>query len=245
MRRVGRGVTLPPPTMDLHTWTNLTPDGGVRAIKYSFGPGTANTLAVRLDDGTFLVVSPGARLPTSALDALAKDGEVSALVAPNAYHHLGQGAWRARFPKATSYAPDGSLSRLAKQATAVPFRPLSELTAKLPAGVRCHVPDGMKVPDLLVSADAAGGAVWFSGDLISNTTRDDVKPLPRLLFKLLGGGEGYRFNKVPAMVYVRDRDAWRATLRGLFEKYPPATVLPAHGDPLTERAAEQTQALLA
>lgn len=34
----------------LHTWVPLTPEGSVRWLKYSFGPGTANTLAVRQDD---------------------------------------------------------------------------------------------------------------------------------------------------------------------------------------------------
>lgn len=230
--------------MQPHTWTNLTDDGGVRAIKYSFGPATANTMAVKLDDGTWLVVSPGAKLPAGALDELAKDGDVSALVANNAYHHMGQGAWRARFPKAVSYAAEGSLPRLAKQATAVPFRPLAELTKVLPSRVRCLVPDGMKVPDLMVSVDSPKGAVWFSGDLISNTVKEDVKPLPRLLFALLGGGPGYRLNKVPSMVYVKDKEAWMGSLRRLFEAQPPSVVLPAHGNPLTDDAAVKTRALV-
>ena len=229
--------------MELHSWTNLAADGSIRVLKYSFGFGTANTLAARLDDGSWLVVSPAIGLPASALDALGQDGDVSALVAPNGFHHLGQATWRARFPKAVSYAPEGALARLAKKAAAVPFRSLGELT--LPARIGRHLPEGMKVPDLLLSVRAGDGAVWFVGDLISNTVAGDVKGFPGFMFRLLGGGPGYRFNKVPTMVYLRDKKAWKASVRALFEQTAPTAVVPAHGDPITDDAAAKTRAILA
>jgi len=229
--------------MSLHAWESLTSDGGVRALKYSFGIATANTLAARLDDGSWLVVSPASGAPASALDELAKDGPVSALVAPNAYHHLGQAAWRARFPQATSYAAAGALARLGKQTGGVPFEPLEALATKLPSRVAWLLPDGMRVPDLLLHATSGGETVWFSGDLISNTVSEDMKPVPRFIFGLLGGGPGYRLNSVPALVYVKDRASWRASVRSAFDRAPPNVVLPAHGLPVREDASAKTRAL--
>jgi hypothetical protein len=167
------------------------------------------------------------------------------LVAPNAFHHMGQAAWRARFPKATSYAPEGALPRLGKKARDVPFRPLAELTAKLPERVKLFVPAGMKAPDLMAHATTPEGAVWFGGDLISNTLSDDLSFGARLIFGLLGGGPGYRFNSVPAMVYLRDRAAWKAAVRAAVEQAPIAVMLPAHGEPVRDDATALTRAILA
>ena len=96
---------------DLNRWQYLTQDGSVRWLKYSWGPATANTLAARLADGTWVVVAPSVSPARSVLEDLSKDGFVSALIAPNAYHYLGQQAWRLHFPGATSYAPAGAHKR--------------------------------------------------------------------------------------------------------------------------------------
>lgn len=230
--------------MKLHAWTDLVGDGSIKALKYSFGVATANTLAARLDDGSWMVVSPAMKLPDPLYDALASDGGVSALVAPNAYHHMGQAAWRARFPKAVSYAPEGTLKRLASASKGVAYEPLASLTKILPARVRCVVPEGMKVPDLLVFAGSERGNVLFGGDLISNTVSEEMKPVPRFIFGLLGGGPGYRFNSVPGLVYLRDKAAWKRDVLARVEATPPAVVLPAHGNPVRDDVMAQTRAIL-
>ena len=229
--------------MTMHVWQNLVSDGSVRSLKYSFGVGSANTMAARLDDGSWLVVSPAVGVPASALDELAKDGPVSALVAPNAFHHMGQKSWRERFPSAVSYAPEGALTRLGKQAKGVPFRALGELS--LPARVRLVVPDGMKAPDVVALVGTPEGNVVFGGDLISNTVAADVSFLPRLVFGLLGGGPGYRLNPVPRIVYVKDRAAWTDHFRRLLTDAPLATMLPAHGDAVRDDVNARTRALFA
>ena len=230
--------------MQLHQWKNLVADGSVRGLKYSFGLGVANCMAARLDDGTWLVVSPAMGVPAAALDDLAKDGEVSALVANNGFHHMGQAAWRKRFPQAVSYAPTGSLPRLTKKATGVTFRPLDELRAKLPDRISLLEPDGQKSPDLLACVNTTAGAVWFTGDLISNTVHAEMKAVPRFIFTMLGGGPGYRFNPVPAIVYLADKPAWKAAVRALVAKKPPVVVLPGHGDPIDTDAPARTLAIL-
>jgi hypothetical protein len=226
-------------------WVSLTDEGSLRALKYSFGPGTANTLAIRLDDETFVVVSPSIAPPSAVLDELAKAGGVSALVAPNAYHHRGQAAWRARFAGAQSYAPEGALPRLAQQSKGVPYRPLGELSERLPSRVALVVADGFKSPDLLVRATTAGGVTaWWLGDLFSNSGKDDqIWPL-RLLGRLAGSGLGYRRNSKPELVYVADRGAWLESVRRAIAPHPPSIVVPAHGDPVLDDTAGRTAAVL-
>ncbi|MFO0746186.1 MAG: hypothetical protein U1F43_11000 [Myxococcota bacterium] len=228
-----------------HAWEKVDAAGTVLALKYSFGPGTANTLVARLDDDTLLAVSPASGLPPAVLDALAERGDVSALVAPNAYHHMGHKAWRARWPNAVSYAPDGAMARLAKKCPDVPFEPLTKLAPHLGSRVELLVPPDMKTPDLLVRVDTPDGNVWFLGDLVSNLTKADLRLPVRMLFRLLGGGPGLRFNKVPTMVYLKDKAAWRAWVREQLALAPVAVAVPAHGDLVRDDAAARLAAALA
>jgi glyoxylase-like metal-dependent hydrolase (beta-lactamase superfamily II) len=227
-----------------HRWVNLNGDGSLRVFKYSFGPGTANTFAVLLDDGSFLVVSPSANTPASVWDELARTGPVSLLLAPNAYHHRGQAAWRARFPDARSYAPEGARARLVQKSPDVSYRPLSELAAKLPARVAVIEPDGFKSPDLLLRVTSGADTAYWLGDLFSNSTKDDqIWPL-RLLAHFAGSGLGYRRNTKPELVYVRDRVAWLDSVRRALALPQPTVVVPAHGDPILEDTARRTAAVL-
>jgi len=228
----------------LHSWQALTPEGDVRWLKYSFGPGTANSMAVRLDSGTWLVVSPAARPPAHVFDELENAGGVTALLAPNAYHHTGQLAWRERFPAAKSYAPRGAFARLAKKSKAVEYLPLAELEVQLPSRIQLRIPDGLKSPDVLLSIATPGARVWWLGELFSNSGEDDQVWLLRLAARFFGSGLGYRRNSKPGIVYVSDSDAWLAWLRRALGEAPPTIVLPAHGDCVRENAAERTQALL-
>jgi hypothetical protein len=75
---------------NLQQWLPLTTGGELLWLKYSFGSGTANTLAARLNDGGWAVLSPPSGAPDSVYDALPSQGEVTALIAPNGFHNLGQ-----------------------------------------------------------------------------------------------------------------------------------------------------------
>jgi len=228
----------------LNRWQTLTSDGNVRWLKYSWGPGTANTLAVRLQDGTWLVVAPSADSPSSVLEDISKDGNVSALVAPNAYHYLGQRAWRLRFPGATSYAPAGALPRLSRKSPDVPYRPASDLIETIQPRVTFLVPEGMKSPDMLIRVSVAGATVWWMGDLFTNSAVGDQNWLLRLIAPLAGSGLGYRRNSRPGLVYVRNPRAWLHSISNALDAEPPSIVVPAHGNPVMEDTARRTRYLL-
>lgn len=220
-------------------WRKLTFHGSVRLLRYSFGPGSANTLAVRLEDGGWLVISPSLETPESAFVALEAEGPVRALLAPNAYHHRGQAEWRARFPEAISYAPEGALERL-RARSRVTYQPVQALVPLLPDHFEIVQPEGQKSPDLLVRA----GSSWWLGDLFSNLAVGDQSWALRVVARLAGSGLGYRRNTRPGLVYVRDEAAWLTSVRSALELHPPAVVVPAHGAPITEEAAARTLALL-
>lgn len=231
--------------MKMHTWEKIDAAGTALALKYSFGPGTVKTLVVKLEDGGLLAISPAAGLAAGVLDELAQQGEVTALLAPNGYHHLGQKLWRARWPKAVSYAPDAAIARLGQKCPDVAFESMSKLQALVGDKVQLLVPPDMKTPDVLARVQTAEGNVWFSGDLISNTTSADLALPVRIILGLIGAGPGLRFNKMPAMIYLKDKAAWRAWVRAQLLAAPPAVVVPAHGELVREDTAARMQQILA
>src|ERR1700712_513656 len=96
-------------------WTQLAAEPLVLLREYSFGSATANSLAIRLPDGTLLLVSSPCNLSDSELNALAGVGVVSALLANNGAHHLGVPSLLKRFPNAVCYATQSASTRIAKK----------------------------------------------------------------------------------------------------------------------------------
>src|SRR6185437_15051035 len=96
---------------------------------YSFGPGIADSLAFPVEGGV-AVVSPPCKVPGESFAELEKHGKVRALIAPNAYHHMGLPEWKARYPEAEIFAPAQSIARVEKQTKLGGIRPLAE-AAKL------------------------------------------------------------------------------------------------------------------
>lgn len=225
-------------------WRSLTADGNVRWLKYSWGPASASSLAIRLPHRGWLVVSAPVGASASAADELEADGGVALLLAPNAYHHLGQRAWRRRFPTATSWAPRSAHPRLTAKSKDIPYGAAEDLAAELSPHIEVVAPDGQKTTDLLLRTETGGDVVWWLGDLFSNTgPADAIWPL-RLLARLAGSGPGFRRNTKPGLVYVRDQATWLASVRSALTPRLPTIAVPAHGDPLADAAAARTAALL-
>lgn len=229
--------------VNLHRWLPLDEDGRVLWMKYSFGPGTANSLAVMLNDKTWMVISPASDAPESAYRALEERAPVGALVAPNPYHNLGQPAWRNRFPGALSYAPKQAFTRLLKKTPDLAYRPVEDLAGRL-AATDIVLPDGMKNPDVLFRVSTPTGNIWWMGDQFSNSDATDQTWLLRSVARFFGSGLGFRCNSKPELVYVRDRAAWIGSIRSALASAPPSVVVPAHGNPVVRDAAERTRRAL-
>lgn len=217
--------------MNVEGFQVIDGDAFVLFREYAFSKGAyATTLVFRGVDG-LVVVSPGSGASARELDALRAHGEVRALVAPNPYHHLGQRAWRDAFPNAVSYAPRAALPRLAKRASDIPFRPLSELT--LPAHVHCAELPGFKGGETFFSIRTGRGAVWFTGDLLTNIQRTPGPPV-RWLFTWTDSAPGFRLFRPGVWLLVRDKKAVRAWMLDRLASDPPSVVVPAHGPAFDE-----------
>ena len=231
--------------MDLRGWNLIDADRGVLWREYGFsGKARATTFVFRGADG-LVVVSPARGLGASEFDVLRDFGPVTALVANNAFHHLGQREWRAHFKDARCYAPAGTVAKLEKKTQGLGFRPLSDLA--LPAHARCDDPPGFRSGETIVRVSTAKGAVWFTGDLLTNIGKVPKPPL-KWLFTLTGSAPGFKLFRIGVPLLVKDKRAVRAWALAELAKDPPAVIVPAHGRAietagLAEQAKEQIERL--
>jgi glyoxylase-like metal-dependent hydrolase (beta-lactamase superfamily II) len=228
---------------DLRGWNVIDAESAVLWREYQFNKGAyATTLVFRGTDG-LVVVSPGKGLEAADYDVLSEFGEVRALIANNAFHHLGQGPWRARFPKAESYVAPQALATLRKKAASIPFRSLDELS--LPPTVKIHVLPGFKNGDVLVSVGTRQGSLWYTGDLLTNIQRTPGPPLS-WLFSWTDSAPGFRLFKLGVWFFVNDKRALKERMNALLAEDPPALIVPGHGPAvMTDQLAAEARVQIA
>lgn len=229
--------------MDLRGWKVIDEERAVLWREYEFNKGAfATTLVFRGTDG-LVVLSPGKGLEAADYDVLSPFGEVRALIANNTFHHLGQGPWRERFPKAESYAAPQALARLQKKVPSIPFRSLEELS--LPPTVRLHVLPGFKNGEVLASVGTRQGSVWYTGDLLTNIQRIPGPPAS-WLFSWSDSGPGFRLFRLAVWLFVNDKRAVKERMNALLAEDPPVIIVPAHGPAvMTPNLVAETRAQLA
>lgn len=212
-----------------HGWKVFDADLPVLLYEYSFGPGLANALAFRGARG-MIVVSPPCRVAPGVQDDVASYGEVVALVASNAFHHMGLPEWKARFPDAAVYAPAQSVARVEKHAKLAGVRPLAD--AKAVAGDRAELLDmpHYRTGEVLAKIASGRGLAWYVTDVIMNMPELPPNPVARLLFRASGSGPGFRFNNLAPLFMVRDKAALRRWIAEEFRRAPPAWLIAAHGE---------------
>jgi len=210
-------------------WTVFDPDARILTFEYSFGPGMATSLAAGCDAG-LVIVSPPCRVGADVLDEVERFGPVCALVASNAFHHMGLPRWKQRFAQAALFAPAQSIARVRRQSGLQDIRPLAEAEAL--TGPRLALLDmpHYRTGEALVRIDTARGRVWYVTDVILNMPVLPGHPLPRLLFKLSGSAPGLRYNNIAPLFMVRDKAALRRWIALEAAERPPRWLIPAHGN---------------
>jgi hypothetical protein len=197
--------------------------------EYSFGPGTANALAVGGTDG-LLVVSAPCGDDQRMYDEVVHYGTVRALVASNAFHHLGLPQWKRRFPDAQVFAPRQAVRRVEKQSGITGIRPLADAASI--AGPRVELVDMpyYKTGEVLVRINTDHGIAWYVTDIIMNLPELPRHPLFRLMFRASGSGPGLRFNNIAPLFMVEDRKALRPWIAQEFRRAQPRWLIATHGD---------------
>ena len=215
--------------MATSSWTIVEPSLPALTYTYSFGPGIANALALVVEGGV-VVVSPPCNPPEGAFKELEPRGPVRALIAPNAFHHMGLSAWKARWPEAPIFAPAQSVARVEKHTKLTGVRPVTE-AAKL-LGDRVEILDmpHYKTGEILVRWRVDGGFAWYVTDVAMNLPKVPKGPFG-LVAKWTKSAPGLRRNAISAAFMVKDKRALYAWIAEQAQKTPPGLVVMCHGEP--------------
>lgn len=211
-------------------WTTVAEQPLVLVKEYAFGPGRANAMAVRLPDGSFMIISPSVE-PGADADAFAALGGVSALIANNGTHHLGLGPWRAKFPQAVTYAATRAAERIRKKGkNPGQLEPIEKLQSKAGDRIGFVTISGDKIGDVCVRVHTDRGVLFYAGDFIANIHTLPRNPLFKLAFRLTDSAPGLKVFKLFFTFFVADKGAARDALIKELDAHPPAILVPAHGD---------------
>ncbi len=224
------------------------------------------SVAFRLADGRLGLLSPIKGLGPDAHAALCKLGAPALLVAPNHYHHLGLEEYAAAYPDAAIIATASAAPRVhARLHPPVPRRlspsglrsasprcarasracvaDETRLREALPPDLALLVPPGTKNGELWLSATGARGRAWIVGDGFFNLSRVSLSPLG-LLVRALGIGPGLRIGTSFRWL-LRDVPAYTSWLLARIAQERPTTLVPCHGEILTDAALpERLEALV-
>jgi hypothetical protein len=193
-----------------------------------------------LADGSLAVMSPPCGLDDAGYAAVEALGKVTAIVAPNSGHDLGQVAWQQRYPDATPYGPTPAIATIQKSKKGLrSFRPLEELAARLPAGSRIADVPGTRSGAAMLSVGDGSKRMLYVDEVLGNLPTLVGPPPVKLAFWLTGSGPGLSLNRLWTMVFAKDKRAVARTLLDEMSARPPTTITFAHGEPLTDVAAAE------
>jgi hypothetical protein len=221
------------------TWTSLAP--GVWRASYTTPTGVpASSFAFTLADGSIAVMSPPCGLDDAGYATIDALGKVTALVAPNSGHDLGQAAWQQRYPDATPYGPAPAIAAIQKAKKGLrPFRPLEQLAGRLAAGTRVADVPGTRSGSAMVSVGEGSRRVLYVDEILGNLPTL-VGPAPfKLAFWMTGSGPGLARNRVWTAIFAKDKGAVARALLDEMSARPPTTIAFAHGEPSTDVAAAE------
>ena len=213
-------------------WTVLDRETGVLTRSYDFRRNAQSSCFVaRMGNGQLVVVSPPTGLDEAAYAELSAFGDVGAIVANNGFHHLGQPAWRARFPNARAFAPAAAIGRIKKQNPAAgELEPLEGLTSLLGSDVGIREVPNTRMGESWVWARTRAGHAWYVSDVLANMPTLPPKQPVRALFWATRSAPGYRPFNLALLAICKDRRGALGLLRDDLKARPASAVVPAHGD---------------
>ena len=219
-------------------WTVFDADLPVLTHTYSVGFAVSHALAVGGAQG-LIVMSPPYRAAASVFEDLERHGKVRALVASNAFHHMGIPEWKRRYPNAAVFAPAQSLARVRRKTGLDDIAPLARATAI--AGPAVHLIDMpyLRMGEALVQMRTARGVAWYVTDIILNLREPPRHPLFGWIYKVTGSAPGLRFNRATGVFMVRDRRALERWIAAQLEADKPRWIIPTHGHVVDVEASRE------
>jgi hypothetical protein len=186
-------------------------------------------VCLRLESNDLLIYSPLPSMTDEGFESLNRLGRVTAIVEPNHFHNLGVSLFTSKYPEAKLYCSRQAKARLEK-VTRQGFSDIALLKQHMPSGWEFIVPDGLKT-----------GETWLMGNGTLLIVCDSFFNMPTIkaglfgwVIRLTGGGPGLRISNVFRLIAQRNRGVYRSSVETILGKFKPTTLVPSHGEILSD-----------
>lgn len=215
----------------MNRWEVLDEATHSLTLEYSFRPGsTARAFVTRFADDELAIFSPPVGVDPAVFRELDQHGRVTALVAPNGFHYLGLQPAREAFPRATLYAPEAALRRIAKKQPDLELRPLGELQEKTEPRVEILEVPGFNIGEAWAIIDTSAGPLWYVSDSCFNMSQLPDSFAARLLLKWTKSAPGLSLNGIGNLFFLKDRPRFKQWFEARLAETAPRLLVPAHGE---------------
>lgn len=189
----------------------------------------SNSIAIQVQAGEWVLVSPGEPMLQDWQERLAKPGDKISIIFPNHYHHLGVNAWLEQYPDAALYASQQAVDALIGKG----FPHVTDLEheqPRLPEGYSVLIPPGHRGGDVwLAKQGAEQGAVWVTCDSFMNYARLSNQPVARAMQKLMKTAPGLKVSHFVKYLLITDKSAFKHWALKQVAHDQPMTMIPSHG----------------
>ena len=208
-------------------WQPIDTGAGLWFCDYRLGTIRSRSLAVRLKNGSLMIVSPGRKQAEAAAGFFDTNGQPSWLLAPNHYHRAGLREWVECFDIPVACG-DGAKKRLTKMGHG-PLQDLNDLRPQLSDHTEIWQIPGSKTGELIVVVETERGPIWLICDAFLNI--ETVLPglLYKVLFKCMRMGPGLVVTRQFRHIFMSNWRGYRSWLLGKLADRPPIMVIPSHG----------------
>lgn len=231
--------------MKRNTWHQLAAHPEVCYGQYIVPNFVSNSVAIKISDHEFIVISPGASLIESWLAKWQGSGMTLHIIMPNHYHFMGVKAWQAQFPNALLYASEKAIRQLNKKGLG-DILPLECEPPPLPERYHILFPPGHRGGDVWLSKqDEATGGLWITCDSFLNYDRLSRQSVAKTMQRLLGAAPGLKMSQVIKWFILDDKQEFKAWALSQLGRDKPGILIPAHGEVCCDTAlSEKLKALI-
>jgi len=220
--------------MKKNVWIKLDSHPELHVGQYIVPNFVSNSIALRLNENEFMVISPGAPLLASWPNDLIGPQIKLHLVMPNAFHYMGIKSWQQAFPNHCLYASQAAIPSLIKKGVAnseADILALEKSTIELPPHYSFIFPPGHRAGDVwLKKVNADKTCLWVTCDSFLNYERSSNQTMARFLQKILDAAPGLKISQVVKWFILDDRKTFKHWALNQLKEDQPSTLIPGHGE---------------
>jgi hypothetical protein len=221
--------------MKKNIWHSLPQHPEIRFGQYIVPNFVSNTVAIRVSDNEYIIVSPGKSLIDSWPDEWQKNDITVHIIMPNSYHYMGVSAWQTAFPKNHLYASKGAIPKLIKKGVAQSkgdILALEEQLPPLPSAYSILFPPGHRADDIWLKKrdDTTQQCVWITCDSFLTYQRMSNQPFARAMQRILGAAPGLKISQIVKWFILDNRKEFKSWALNQLHQDRPTTLIPSHGE---------------